>query len=93
MELDVPVFMLGQRKQDGDIEGAKKIANECDGVLYFEPINEEYDREAIDGTYLSAEKRRKVNYKITKRKIRRSSNTFPIFCSFDKEKQFINEVT
>lgn len=91
MELNIPVFVLSQRNEDGQIEGAKKIANECDGVLFFEPISEN-DHDAISQTYLSEEKRKQVNYKITKRKIRRSSNTFPIFCEFDKDKQFINEV-
>lgn len=91
MELNIPIFVLSQRNEEGQIEGAKKIANECDGVLFFEPISEN-DEEAINNTYLSEEKRRRVNYKITKRKIRRSSNTFPIFCEFDKDKQFINEV-
>lgn len=91
MELDIPVFVLGQRNDAGDIEGAKKIANECDGVLFFEPVTEE-DEKAISEKYYDAEKQRRVNYKIVKRKIRRSNNTFPIFCEFDKRKQFINEV-
>lgn len=91
MELNIPVFVLSQRNEDGQIEGAKKIANECDGVLFFEPITEK-DEDAIAQTYISEKKRKQVNYKITKRKIRRSSNTFPIYCEFDKDKQFINEV-
>lgn len=91
MELNIPVFVLSQRNEDGQIEGAKKIANECDGVLYFEPITEN-DYDAIANTYIKAEKRKQVNYKIIKKKIRRSSNTFPIYCEFDKDKQFINEV-
>lgn len=91
MELDIPVFVLSQRNDEGKIEGAKKIANECDGVLFFEPITEN-DKDAISNSYLDADKRDRVNYKITKRKIRRSSNTFPIWCEFDKDKQFINEV-
>lgn len=91
MSLDIPIFLLAQRNFDGNIEGAKKIANECDGVLFFEPVTED-DTDYIDSTFSNPEKRKKVNYKITKRKIRRSSNTFPIYCEFDKEKQFINEV-
>jgi replicative DNA helicase len=89
--LNIPLFVLSQRNEDGQIEGAKKIANECDGVLYFEPITEN-DYDAIANTYIKAEKRKQVNYKIIKKKIRRSSNTFPIYCEFDKDKQFINEV-
>ncbi|MEK5065923.1 DnaB-like helicase C-terminal domain-containing protein [Cytobacillus sp. FSL R5-0596] len=91
MELDIPVFVLSQRNEDGQIEGAKKIANECDGVLFFEPISEK-DEDTLDGLHYNDEQRKRINYKITKRKIRRSSNTFPIFCEFDKDKQFINEV-
>src|SRR5699024_8538856 len=33
VELDIPIFMLAQRNEDGFIEGAKKMRNECDGVL------------------------------------------------------------
>lgn len=91
MELDIPVFVLSQRNEDGQIEGAKKIANECDGVLFFEPISEK-DEDTLDGMHYNDEQRKRINYKITKRKIRRSSNSFPIFCEFDKDKQFINEV-
>jgi replicative DNA helicase len=91
MELNIPVFVLSQRNEDGQIEGAKKIANECDGVLYFEPITAN-DNELLEKLYFNEEVRKQVNYKIVKRKIRRSSNTFPIFCEFDKDKQFINEV-
>lgn len=91
MELNIPVFVLSQRNEDGQIEGAKKIANECDGVLFFEPITEK-DEERLNQLHYNDEQRKQINYKITKRKIRRSSNTFPIFCEFDKDKQFINEV-
>lgn len=91
MELDIPIFVLSQRNEDGQIEGAKKIANECDGVLFFEPISEK-DEDTLDGLHYNDEQRKRINYKITKRKIRRSSNTFPIYCEFDKDKQFINEV-
>jgi replicative DNA helicase len=91
MELNIPVFVLSQRNEDGQIEGAKKIANECDGVLFFEPITEN-DKEYLDKLHYNDKQREQINYKITKRKIRRSSNTFPIYCEFDKDKQFINEV-
>jgi replicative DNA helicase len=90
MEMNIPVFVLSQRNEDGQIEGAKKIANECDGVLYFEPITEK-DEELLEKLHYSEERRRRINYKITKRKMRRSSNTLPIFCEFDKDRQFINE--
>jgi replicative DNA helicase len=91
MEMDIPVFVLSQRNEDGQIEGAKKIANECDGVLYFEPTGEN-DQDLLEKMYFNEEVRKQVNYKIIKRKMRRNSNTLPIFCEFDKDKQFINEV-
>lgn len=91
MELNIPIFVLSQRNEDGQIEGAKKIANECDGVLFFEPITEK-DNDFLDKLHYNDEQRKRINYKITKRKIRRSSNTLPIYCEFDKDKQFINEV-
>jgi replicative DNA helicase len=92
MQLGIPVFILAQRNHDGNIEGAKKIANECDGVLYFEPTGEK-DEKYINQTFTDPGKRQAVNYKMIKRKIRRDDNPFPIYCSFDKKYQAINEVT
>ena len=92
VELDVPIIMLGQRNFEGNIEGGKAIANECDAVLYFEPIDDK-DREHIDQTFLNADKRQKVNYKLTKKKVRRDDNPYPLYCNFDKKYQFINEIT
>jgi replicative DNA helicase len=91
MQLNVPIFILAQRNQAGEVEGAKKMMNECDAVLYFEPISSD-DHEILEQTYLNPEKRRKVNFKIVKKKVRRDDSPHPIWCNFDKQKQYINEV-
>lgn len=88
--LDVPVIMLAQRNQAGDVEGAKKMMNECDAVLYFEETDEE-DQEYIR-EYVTSKRMHLVNYKILKKKVRRDENQAPIYVSFDKTKNFINEV-
>lgn len=92
MELNIPIFILAQRNQAGEVEGAKKMMNECDGVLFFEPIGEN-DKEHIERTFLNPDKQQAINYKITKKKVRRDDNPYPIYCNFDKGKQFINEVS
>lgn len=90
MHLDVPIFMLAQRNQAGDVEGAKKMMNECDGVLFFEPV-EQYDLDKLEG-FLNYQLIEKINYKITKKKVRRDDNPSPVFITFDKSKNYINEV-
>lgn len=90
MTLNVPIFMLAQRNQAGDVEGAKKMMNECDGVLYFEPVTED-DEKFINET-LPQHRRKYANYAIRKKKVRRDDNPAPIYVNFDKAKQFINEV-
>jgi len=89
IELDVPIIMLGQRNEEGYIEGAKSIANECDAVFFFEPITEEDNLEKV---FQNPNKLKLVNFKLTKRKVRRDDNPYPIYCSFDKKMQLINEV-
>lgn len=88
--LDIPIFILAQRNADGDVEGAKKMKNECDGVLFFEPITEDDERDMQDRLY--SVNKDKVNYKITKQKVRRDDNPYPIYVFFDKARNYINEV-
>jgi len=90
MILDVPVFMLAQRNHDGNVEGAKKMKNECDAVLYFEPI-EAHDEDYIQSNYNPREQDL-INYKIRKEKVRRDDNPYPIYVVYDRAKNFINEV-
>lgn len=89
VELDIPIFMLAQRNEAGDVEGAKKMMNECDGVLFFEPITED-DKNHIEG-FIRMDQQKKVNYRIVKRKVRRNDNTLPIYCMFDRSKSLIQE--
>jgi len=91
--LDIPVYILAQRNDAGDVEGAKKMMNECDAVLYFEPFNRYDDKEKeIMQNTINPDKWDKVNYKIIKRKVRRDNNNLPIYCAFDKTKNYITEV-
>ncbi|GGJ48857.1 DnaB-like helicase C-terminal domain-containing protein [Virgibacillus salexigens] len=89
IELDIPIFMLAQRNQAGEVEGAKKMMNECDGVLFFEPTSED-DNEFIR-QYVRSDQQQKVNYRIVKKKVRRNDNAAPIYCMFDKSKSLIVE--
>lgn len=91
MLLDVPIFMLAQRNQAGDVEGAKKMMNECDAVLYFEPVTES-DKEYIQ-SYYNPNEQDLINYKLIKQKVRRDDNPYPIYVVYDRAKNFINEVT
>lgn len=88
--LDVPIFILAQRNEAGEVEGAKKMKNECDGVLFFEPIDED-DEQRIQNNIHDIHKD-KINYKLTKEKVRRDDNPYPIYTIFDKSRNFINEV-
>ena len=90
MTSDVPIFMLAQRNEAGDVEGAKKMKNECDGVLFFEPIDEDDDQRIQNNIYDIHKD--KINYKLTKQKVRRDDNPYPIYCSFDKARNYINEI-
>ena len=90
MILDVPIIILAQRNEAGYVEGAKKMRNECDAVLYFEPINEN-DEEYIQSRYDSNEQAL-INYKLIKDKVRRDDNPYPIYVVYDRAKNFINEV-
>ena len=90
MTLDIPIIMLAQRNQAGDVEGAKKMMNECDAVLYFEPVTKE-DEPYIE-EYVRSDKVKDVNYKILKRKVRRNDNEAPIYVKFKKNMNFITEL-
>ena len=91
VELDIPIIVLAQLNEEGMVEGAKKMKNACDGVLFFEPI-EDRDKELIERMISDPVKRNAVNYKLTKYKVRRNDNTFPIWCRFSKKTQKVGEV-
>lgn len=89
VELDIPIFMLAQRNEAGYVEGAKKMRNECDGVLFIEPTDKEDDDHIYSN--IRQEHANRVNYKIVKDKVRRNENAYPIYCMFDKAKSFFQE--
>lgn len=86
VQLDVPIIALAQLNDDGQIEGAKKMKNACDGVLFFEPVEEE------DAKYMNPTQKQHANYKIIKFKVRRNDNSKPIYINFAKKYQRIAEV-
>jgi nucleoside-triphosphatase THEP1 len=86
VELDVPIVALAQLNEDGKIEGAKKMKNACDGVLFFEPVDED------DEKYMNQTQKKYANYRIEKYKVRRNDNSKPIYINFTKKYQRIAEV-
>ena len=86
VQLDVPIIALAQLNDDGKIEGAKKMKNACDGVLFFEPIAED------DESHMNKWQKEYANYKIVKFKVRRNDNSKPIYINFTKKYQRITEV-
>jgi replicative DNA helicase len=87
VQLDIPIIALAQLNDDGQIEGAKKMKNACDGVLFFEPTEED------DQKHMSPTQREYANYKIIKFKVRRNDNSKPIYINFTKKYQRITEVS
>ena len=88
--LDIPILMLAQRNQAGDVEGAKKMMNECDAVLYFEPVTSK-DSDNIQ-KYFRPTDVGKINYKIIKKKMRRSDKGYPIYLKFSKDMSYVTEL-
>ncbi|RAV22218.1 replicative DNA helicase [Paenibacillus contaminans] len=82
VELDVPVIILAQLTEDGKLEGARKMKNACDGLLFFKPLDDK-DYEKCP---------RQANYKLVKAKVRRNSTDKPIYLHFHKPTQLITEV-
>jgi replicative DNA helicase len=92
VQLNIPVILLSQLTEEGKIEGARKIKNECDGVLFFEKVNEKDDEDELRKSFYDEEKAKRVNYKLVKYKVRRNDNAAPIWCQFHKPTVFINEI-
>lgn len=88
-QLDIPIFILAQRNHDGEIEGAKKMKNETDGTLMFEPVTQS-DEEHIQ-KHVRQDEWEKVNYRLVKSKVRRDDNPAPIYCVYDKARNYIRE--
>ena len=92
--LQIPIFILAQRNENGDVEGAKKMKNECDAVLYFEPIDFSDDEEVEKmKESVPHHQHNKVQYKIIKAKLRRNNEKSPVYAMFDQRKNLIIEAS
>lgn len=86
--LEVACMALVQLNENGSIQGAKKMKNECDLMLKLIPCDDDECRQV-------EEKNKKVyepfNYRIYIEKSRDSASGVSIPLVFDKEKQIIRE--
>lgn len=85
-DFGVPVIALAQLNDEGKLEGAKKMRNECDGLFFLEPKVEEVE---IDGKKIK--KYSDLDYFMVKEKVRRGSPG-TVRLEFEKQFQFIREV-
>lgn len=90
--LNVPVILLAQLNASGELEGAKKIANEAVAVWFWEQIDLSNDDHVkrLDAAGISAGR---ANYtmKIVKNRRGPGEGTY-IHCSYLKNYQFINQI-
>lgn len=86
-DFGVPVIALAQLNDEGKLEGAKKMKNECDGLFFLRPKAEKV--EAEDGT--KTVQYSDVEYFMVKEKVRRGK-TGTVRMEFEKRFQFIREV-
>lgn len=81
-ELDTGVLLISQLTEEGKLQGAKAIANECDGVLYLEALNSEEWADAPKG----------ATHKLKTEKARRGKKGTKMWISFNKDKMHMTEV-
>lgn len=87
-ELQIPFITLAQLNDEGKLEGAKKIRNECDGLFYFQPKV----TEVVGDDGKKFDKPSQHEYFLVKEKVRNGGTDGVIHCEFDKPYQFIREV-
>lgn len=87
MLLDIPIITLAQLNDEGKLEGAKKMKNECDALFFFVPKQEKIE---TDNGTITVDSQ--SDYMIIKEKVRRGSTDGIIHCEFDKPFQFIREL-
>lgn len=85
-DFGVPVIALAQLNDEGKLEGAKKMRNECDGLFFLEPKVEVTER---DGEKVKSYSN--LDYFLVKEKVRRGSPG-TVRLEFEKKFQFIREV-
>lgn len=91
VELNIPIIALAQLNEEGMLEGAKKMKNACDGVVFFVPTKEN-DQKYIERDIPHEDQQKMVNYKMVKYKVRRNDNAGPIWCRFSKKYQLVTEI-
>lgn len=82
-ELEIPVLILAQLNEDGTLQGAKRIKNECDLMLKLIPLT----KEQMEGKY--AESHYNANYRLWIDKNRDGAGGKNIALHFDMEIQKI----
>jgi replicative DNA helicase len=78
-QFNIPVIALAQLNDEGKLEGAKKMRNECDGLFFIEPKVE-------DGVPSE------TDYFIVHEKVRRGKAGGKTLLDFDKKYMFIREM-
>lgn len=82
-ELKIPVLVLAQLNEDGSLQGAKRIKNECDLLLKLGPLSKEEIEKKYSGKYIDA------NYKLYIDKNRDGEPEKNIALHYDKPVQQI----
>ncbi|HOK53170.1 MAG TPA: DnaB-like helicase C-terminal domain-containing protein [Armatimonadota bacterium] len=84
-ELDMPVLVLAQLNEDGSLQGAKRIKNECDLLLKLLPLSEE-EKKGKFADYPAA------NYRVYVDKNRDGEGAKNIPIRFELDTQRLQEV-
>jgi replicative DNA helicase len=87
-DLNIPIIILAQLTQEGNLEGARKMRNELDALFYFRPTVVGENGEGRDKKKVFSD----TDYVLTKEKVRRNGTSNAISIKFDKEYLFIREV-
>lgn len=83
-ELRIPIMVLAQLNEDGSLQGAKRIKNECDLLLKLLPLSKAEKEEKYDKSYENA------NYRLFVEKNRDGDTGKNIALHYEKPIQRIN---
>lgn len=81
-ELNACVILIAQLNEEGNLQGAKAMANEADGFLKLEPLDKEARERAPRGT----------THVINTAKARRGQKGKELFISFNKDLMYMTEL-
>lgn len=87
-DLNIPIIILAQLTQEGNLEGAKKMRNELDGLFFLKPKRVGEEGEGRDKRPVFSDS----EFYLTKEKVRRNGTKDVIHLEFEKEFQLIREV-